>query len=200
MNPSIPSTKTPGKIRCGILGYGYMGTIRHKHLVEDPRYELRTVSHTAPVTLTDGIELRTSWESVVDDPQLDAVFVCLPNYMAKDAIVRAFERGKHVFAEKPPGITVDETEAMLKAAKAAGTVLKFGFNHRYHPAIIRAQRTGGQRTLWAAPVDAGTLRQKCGRQFWRQLAVQKETGRRRNPHGSGHPSPRPAAVFLSRLL
>lgn len=143
---------SPKPIRCGILGYGYMGTIRHKNLAEDPRYQLCSVFHTAPVELPDSIAVKDSWEAVVDDPNLDAVFVCLPNYMAKDAVVRAFEKGKHVFAEKPPGITVAETEAMIAAAAKSKRVLKFGFNHRYHPAIMKAKEL----------VDSG----RFGRLLW----------------------------------
>ena len=54
--------------------------------------------------------------------------------------IKSLQRGKHVFCEKPPGRTVEDVRNIIKAEKEnPGVKLMFGFNHRYHPAIIRVK-------------------------------------------------------------
>jgi predicted dehydrogenase len=54
------------------------------------------------------------------------------------------ENGKHVLCEKPLARTLQEAEAMVKAAEANSVRLKCGFNHRYHPAVQKARELLGQ--------------------------------------------------------
>jgi 1,5-anhydro-D-fructose reductase (1,5-anhydro-D-mannitol-forming) len=124
-------------IRCGILGYGYMGKIRHQVLEAHDGCSVGAIFHTEP--LEGPFQVRSRWEEVVDAPDLDAVFVCLPNSLIAPAVVRALKNGKHVFAEKPPGTCLADVVAMREAEISSRRVLKFGFNHRYHPAIMKAK-------------------------------------------------------------
>jgi predicted dehydrogenase len=120
-------------VKVGILGYGYMGTIRHRALAARSDFEVTRIFHTdasAPLHAA-------AWQDVVDDPAIDAVIVCLPNHLLAEATLRALAAGKHVLAEKPPGISAREARAMRDAA--GGRVLQFGFNLRHHPAIRRAR-------------------------------------------------------------
>jgi 1,5-anhydro-D-fructose reductase (1,5-anhydro-D-mannitol-forming) len=122
-------------LRIGILGYGYMGTIRHVALTSRTDCDVVRIFHTER-----GPKNRAaSWQEVVDDPSIDAIFVCLPNHLTAPAVCRALRNGKHVFAEKPAGRSLAEVEAMIAAEAASSRVLKFGFNHRYHPAIRAAR-------------------------------------------------------------
>lgn len=130
------------KRRAGILGYGYMGTIRHAAL------EKRDDCEVARIFDGDG----SGWRQVVDDASIDCVFVCLPSHLTCEAVCYALEAGKDVFAEKPPGLSVSEVRRMIAAEAKSGRTLKFGFNHRYHPAVLAAKRL----------VDAGDL----GRILW----------------------------------
>lgn len=124
-------------INVGILGYGYMGVIRKRYLDLHHDCLVKAIFHTKK--LDGNFEYFDNWQDVVKDDTLDAIFVCLPNYLIKDAVVMALESGKHVFTEKPPGTSVKQVKEMIKAQKKSGKVLKFGFNHRYHPAIIKAK-------------------------------------------------------------
>lgn len=124
-------------MRIGILGYGYMGTIRHRVLRERADCEVVRIFHTEEAPAPRAAR----WQDVVDDPAIDAVFVCLPNDLTGAASCRALAAGKHVFAEKPPGTSVAEARRMQDAERASGRTLQFGFNHREHPAFraLRAQ-------------------------------------------------------------
>ena len=126
--------------RVGILGHGYMGSIRQAVLQQ------RTDCEVAAIF--DGVG--SGWHDVVDDPALDCIFVCLPSHLTCEAVCRSLSTGKHVFAEKPPGLSAAEVRRMMAAESASKKKLKFGFNHRYHPAIRAAKRridTGGLGAL-----------------------------------------------------
>jgi len=132
-------------INVGILGYGYMGEIRKQYLDMDPNCVVKSIFHTEEIK--GDFHYVNDWEKVIDDDSLDAIFVCLPNYLTKEAVVRSLKSGKHAFAEKPPGTTVSEVKEMMEAEKESGKKLKFGFNHRYHPAIMKTKEL----------IDSGTF-------------------------------------------
>jgi len=73
---------------------------------------------------------------------LDAVFICVPHTVTKDLVVKALDMGINVFAEKPPGVCLDDVDEMYQAVKRNPDVkLKFGFNHRYYKHIQLAKET-----------------------------------------------------------
>jgi predicted dehydrogenase len=66
---------------------------------------------------------------------LDAVFVLTePDRLFRPAI-ECLAAGKHVFMEKPPGVTTFQTESLLRAARQAGRILQVGFNRRFIPVV-----------------------------------------------------------------
>jgi len=68
------------------------------------------------------------------------VFICTPNHLIPKLAIECLERGKHVFCEKPPGRTLEDIVQMRNAEnRNLGTKLMFGFNHRYHPGVLRAK-------------------------------------------------------------
>jgi predicted dehydrogenase len=78
---------------------------------------------------------------VINDPEINTIFVCTPNCHIKDLVVKSLDAGKHVFAEKPPGVNVAEVEEIIAAEKRnPGLKLKFGFNHRMHDSVIEMKK------------------------------------------------------------
>lgn len=71
------------------------------------------------------------YEELLANPAIDAVSVCLPNFLHAPVAIAALEAGKHVLVEKPLARTTAEGEAMIAAAEATGRVLMITFNRRY---------------------------------------------------------------------
>ena len=83
--------------------------------------------------------------TIRDNPDVDIVYVCLPNSMHAEYTVRAAKAGKHVMCEKPMAVSVAECEAMIAACKAAGRKLMIGYRchfEAYNLEAMRLARTG----------------------------------------------------------
>lgn len=127
-------------IRCGIVGYGYMGDIRRTVIAATGSLELTGVYEPADgpraKAVSDGCRTFASISDLIDSS--DAVFVCTPNAITPEVCVEALAKGRHVFCEKPPGRNLRETRTIAMAV-TGGEKLMFGFNHRFHPGIMRAK-------------------------------------------------------------
>tara|TARA_B100000212_G_scaffold339494_1_gene318069 strand:- start:7714 stop:8700 length:987 start_codon:yes stop_codon:yes gene_type:complete len=124
-------------LNVGILGFGYMGEIRKNFLDSDPSFNVKSIFHIEKIS--GDFEYVDNIDAIIYDENIDVIFVCLPNFLIKSAVIKSLETGKHVFAEKPPGISSEEVEKMIEAEKRSRKILKFGFNHRWHPAIMKAK-------------------------------------------------------------
>jgi predicted dehydrogenase len=78
-----------------------------------------------------------SYEALLDDDAVDAVYIPLPNGMHREWCERAAARGKHVLCEKPLALNAEECRAMDAAAQANGVLLMEAFMYRFHPRIGR---------------------------------------------------------------
>lgn len=149
-----------------IIGYGYMGQIR-KQVVENLP-DLKLCGICDPLVLPGQIGTDCAhyedYRDAIDDVRPDIVFVCTPNRYTPDVCIYALEQGCHVFCEKPPGRNLTDIQRIIEVEqKHPDLKLMFGFNHRYHPAIVEAK----------ALVDAGRL----GRILWIRGVYGKSGGR-----------------------
>ncbi len=80
-----------------------------------------------------------SYEDLLADPEVEAVYVPLPNSLHVDWTVRALEAGKHVLCEKPLDRRPDEVARAFDAADRLGLILMEAFMYRHHPQMRRAQ-------------------------------------------------------------
>lgn len=73
------------------------------------------------------------FDRIRDNPDIDVVYVVLPNSLHAEYSIRAAQAGKHVMCEKPMAVSVAECEAMITACRKAGTKLMIGYRSRFEP-------------------------------------------------------------------
>ena len=111
------------------------------------------------------VRVAASLEDILADPNVDAVEVCTPPHLHPEICIAAAKAGKHVLCQKPLARTLAECDAMITAARAAGTVLFYGETNRTLPSALEARRA----------IDAGRIGQFVGIQarfaYWQGGAI-----------------------------
>ncbi|MDQ4036050.1 MAG: Gfo/Idh/MocA family oxidoreductase [Chloroflexota bacterium] len=97
-----------------------------------------------------------SYEALLADPEVDAVYVPLPNHLHATWSIAAAEAGKHVLCEKPLATTARDVERMIDAADRASVRLMEAFMYRLHPSWIAAREL----------VDSGRIGRLTAVQSW----------------------------------
>jgi len=87
------------------------------------------------------------WRELVARKDIDVVIVAVPNAFAAKIVIGALNAKKHVLCEKPFGVSVRESRAIVAAARKNKRLVKAGFNHRFHPAIARAKELFDQGAI-----------------------------------------------------
>lgn len=80
------------------------------------------------------------FDSIRDNPDVDVVYVILPNAMHAEYTIRAAKAGKHVLCEKPMAVSSAECEAMIAACKAANRKLMIGYRSHFEPHNMLAMK------------------------------------------------------------
>ncbi len=80
------------------------------------------------------------YENILDDQEVDAVYIPLPNSMHLEWVLKAAAKGKHILCEKPLGLNASEVLQMKTACEKNGVLLMEAFDYRHNPAIIQFKR------------------------------------------------------------
>jgi predicted dehydrogenase len=81
-----------------------------------------------------------SYEALLADPEVDAVYISLPNALHRPWVVKTAEAGKHILCEKPLALTATDVDVMAEAARRNGVVLQEAVMMRYHPQTLHVQQ------------------------------------------------------------
>ena len=128
------------KLRWGVLSTAKIGTqkvipgIRRGSRGEVLAIASRDQASAARVAAELEIPVaHGSYEALLADPDVDAIYNPLPNHLHAEWTIAALRAGKHVLCEKPAGLVAAEAEAMAAEAVAADRVLMEAFMYRHHP-------------------------------------------------------------------
>lgn len=123
------------QVRVGIIGFGKMGMIRAEALRQVGRGELKAIVDAGACDVPPGVVRLSSPEAMLENPDIDAVFLCTPNYLNRPLTIAGLQAGKHVFCEKPPAFNAAEVDEIREVEAKSGRRLMYGFNHRHHSSI-----------------------------------------------------------------
>ncbi|WP_256761173.1 inositol 2-dehydrogenase [Cohnella sp. WQ 127256] len=126
------------KVRIGIIGAGRIGKIHADNLRRHPQAEIVAIGDLfADDELVDwanarGIPVVTNdSEDIINNPDIDVVFICSSTDSHVPLIKQAARKGKHIFCEKPISMDIRQTEEALEEVRRAGVQLQVGFNRRF---------------------------------------------------------------------
>ena len=125
-------------MRFGLIGAGAIGKIRADALKLSDVCELVAVSDLDEARargVAPGAQFYPDAHDLIEAANVDAIIISTPPSLHESLAIAAASAGKHVLVEKPMAATSDACERMIIAAKAAGTLLTVGYNHRYFEAL-----------------------------------------------------------------
>ncbi|MGW4867863.1 Gfo/Idh/MocA family protein [Streptomyces chartreusis] len=136
-----------------VVGFGWMGRVHTQAYARVPHHypqltlrpRLLTVAEEVPGRAEEaaaqfGFDSTTrDWRDVAADPGVRAVSITAPNFLHREIGVAMAEAGKHIWIEKPVGLTAEDARAVADAAAKAGVHSAVGFNYRNAPAVETAR-------------------------------------------------------------
>lgn len=148
-----------GPVRIGLLGAATIAPAALIRPAKDNAEVLvsavatRDIARGQAFATKHGIEkVHESYAALIADPDIDAVYIPLPNGLHGRWTRAAVEAGKHVLCEKPFTANADEAREIADVAAKAGRVVMEAFHYRYHPIALRAEEI-------IASGELGTLQQ-----------------------------------------
>ena len=147
------TTTTRRPLGVAVAGFGWMGRVHAEaytrvlhHFPQLPLApELVAVADDVPGRADEaagqfGFTTATrDWRELAGDPRVAAVSIAAPNFLHREIGVALARAGKHIWIEKPVGLTADDARAVADAVKAAGVHGAVGFNYRNAPAVAAAR-------------------------------------------------------------
>lgn len=109
-----------------------------------------------------------NFDRIAANPDIDIVYVVLPNSLHKEYTIRAAKAGKHVICEKPMALNASECEEMIKACRDNGVQLSIGYRMQFEPYTQEAMRLGQEKVFGEVlQITCGAAFRSAGRDSWR---------------------------------
>lgn len=138
----------------GVVSLGWMGRLhsaayaalpmRYPELAVKPRLVVCAdpvdSNQTAALEQYGFEKAVADYHEVIDDPQVEALSICAPNFLHHEIAMAAIEAGKPFWIEKPMGVNAAQSREIAEGAQQAGLVTAVGFNYRHEPAVERMRQ------------------------------------------------------------
>jgi predicted dehydrogenase len=141
------------RLGIGVIGFGWLGQAHSRSLRRIPTLFAERSYDPVLVACSDVLPARAEeavssfgfrrggadWRAVIEDPDVDVVFIAAPNMLHVELVTATAAAGKAVFCEKPVGGTPGHVVAAARAARAAGVISGVGYNYRWAPLVQYAR-------------------------------------------------------------
>jgi len=122
------------KVRTALIGAGSRGSTLLQGILQQPNAKMVALCDIKPDRLDkaattaarDNPTTYADWRRVIESKDVDAVYIATPPYLHAEIAVAALKAGKHVYCEKPVGVTAAQVKLVVEAARASKTVFVAG--------------------------------------------------------------------------
>src|SRR5947207_12035705 len=158
-----PTTNMPERLRCAVIGTGGFGLDHLNSLLHCPRAAAVAIAETNPERLKESADrfkisrAYTDYHDLLDQPDIDAVTIAVPNHLHARVAIDALQSRKHVLLEKPMATNAKDALKVVETAKRMKRVVMVAQNFRFN------RHTQMARTI----IDRGDLGEVYhARGFW----------------------------------
>jgi len=175
--PDLKAQSPTKKVGYAIIGLGRIADLHMQGIHESPNAKITALvsghrdkadkyatKYGVPAT---SIYTYENMDGLRNNPDVDAVYVCLPNAMHAEYTIRAAKLGKHVFCEQPMDSTVADSHAMVEACKAANVKLMIGYRCHYETTNLAAIKLIRSGALGKVQMIQSAFGFSCGPKEWR---------------------------------
>lgn len=133
------------KIKWGILGSSFISEVMANAIKESTEGELFAIGSRSLITAEDFAEkfhvpkIYNDYQALLEDPEIQIVYIALPNHVHKEWIILAAKMGKHILCEKPLVMNKEEMKEVIAAVKKYNVLCMEALMYRHHPFIIKLQ-------------------------------------------------------------
>ena len=150
--PAVLRAQAGGdKVRVAFVGVGNRGSYLLRHMLQVPGVEVVAVCDILPERAAEAAETvskaggsavtYTDFRKMLDElKDIDAVVQAVPDWAHRDVNIAILEVGRHLYAEKPLALSVEDCKMTVNAAKAAKGIMQVGFQLRFDPKINAAEK------------------------------------------------------------
>ena len=137
--------KMTKKLQVGIIGAGRIGKLHTENILRFPDVEIKTIADPFIESAREwgqslGIQhLESDPMTIINDPEIDAVFICSPTDTHINVIEAAAKAGKHIFCEKPISFSDEATINAYQIVKENNVKVQIGFNRRFDKNYARVK-------------------------------------------------------------
>ena len=129
--------------KVGIIGCGLIGFKRSKYLGSRGKLVACAdinVIRAKKIAINKKIKVFTDWKKLLDVKEIDIVIISTPHNQLSKILLHAYKKKKHVLVEKPGAKNLKEISKVISKVNDNKIKIRVGFNHRYHPSIIKARK------------------------------------------------------------